>query len=66
MHARFVSPLIGNFPADAVTPAHVVNVVAKSLEGGKTLPRIVLLHVTQLYHHAVGRAICTANLAGYS
>lgn len=61
VHARFVSPLIGNFPADAVTPVHVVNVVRKSLEGGKTLPRIVLLHVTQLYHHAVGRAVCTAN-----
>lgn len=44
-----------------MTPAHVVEVVRKALEGGKTLPRIVLLHVTQLYHHAVGNAICSSN-----
>ncbi|MBK7463962.1 MAG: site-specific integrase [Betaproteobacteria bacterium] len=44
-----------------MTPAHVVEVVKKGLEGGKTLPRIVLLHVTQLYHHAVGNAICSSN-----
>lgn len=61
VHARFVSPAIGSFPANAVTPAHVVEVVKKALEGGKTLPRIVLLHVTQLYHHAVGNAICSSN-----
>ena len=61
VHARFVSPEIGTFPADAVTPAHVVEIVRKSLEGGKTLPRIVLLHVTQLYHHAVGNAVCSSN-----
>ena len=61
VHARFVSPLIGGFPAASVTPAHVVEVVKKGLEGGKTLPRIVLLHVTQLYHHAVGNAVCSSN-----
>lgn len=61
VHARFVRPEIGNFPADKVTPAHVVEIVRKSLEGGKTLPRIVLLHVTQLYHHAVGNAVCSSN-----
>lgn len=61
VHARFVSPLIGGFPATEVTPAHVVDVVKKGLEGGKTLPRIVLLHVTQLYHHAVGNGVCSSN-----
>jgi integrase len=61
VHARFVSPEIGTFPADAVTPGHVVEIVRKSLEGGKTLPRIVLLHVTQLYHHAIGNAVCSSN-----
>lgn len=61
VHTRFVSPLIGSFPASSVTPAHVVEVVKKGLEGGKTLPRIVLLHVTQLYHHAVGNAVCSSN-----
>lgn len=61
VHARFVSPEIGTFPADAVTPAHVVEVVRQSLNGGKTIPRIVLLHVAQLYHHAVGNAVCSSN-----
>jgi hypothetical protein len=60
VHARFVSPEIGTFPADAVTPAHVVEIVRKSLEGGKTLPRIVLLHVTQLYR-AWGVSSCAGN-----
>lgn len=61
VHTRFVSPEIGTFPAGAVTPAHVVEIIRKSLEGGKTLPRVVLLHVTQLYHHAVGNAVCASN-----
>ena len=61
VHARFVSPIIGRFAAAAVTPGHVVEVVRKSLDGGKTIPRIVLLHVTQLYHHAVGNAVCSVN-----
>ena len=61
VHARFVSPLIGGFPANSVTPAHVVEAVKKGLEGGKTLPRLVLLHITQLYHHAVGNAVCSSN-----
>lgn len=61
LHARFVSPVIGGFPAESVTPAHVVEVVKKGLDGGKTLPRIILLHVTQLYHHAVGNAVCSSN-----
>jgi integrase len=61
VHRRFVSPHIGNFKAKDVIPAHVVDVVRKGLDGGKTLPKIVLLHVTQLYHYAVGNAICTSN-----
>lgn len=61
VHARYVRTEIGNFPADCVTPAHVVEIVRRSLEGGKTLPRIVLLHVTQLYHHAIGNAVCASN-----
>lgn len=61
VHQRFVSPIIGNFPAATVKPAHVVEVVRKSQDGGKTIPRIVLLHVTQLYHHAVGNAVCESN-----
>ncbi len=61
VHARFVSPTIGSFPAASVTPAHVVAAIKKSLSAGKTLPKIVLIHVTQLYHHAVGNAVCSSN-----
>ena len=32
VHARFVRPEIGNFPADKVTPAHVVEIVRKSVD----------------------------------
>ena len=61
VHARYVSPLMGSFPADKVEPKHVVEAVKRGLEGGKTIPRCVLLHITQLFHHAVGNAICSSN-----
>lgn len=57
IHERFVSPVIGSFPAAAVTPSHVREAVAKSFAGGKTLPNITLIHIAQLFHHAVGNAI---------
>ena len=57
IHERFVSPVIGSFPAAAVTPSHVREAVASSLAGGKTLPNITLIHIAQLFHHAVGNAV---------
>lgn len=61
IHERFVLPAIGSFKAKSVTPAHVRDVVKKSQEGGKTIPRVVLIHITQLFHHAVGNAVCDSN-----
>lgn len=61
IHERFVSPVIGPFPAATVTPSHVREAVAKSLASGKTLPNITLIHIAQLFHHAVGNGICDAN-----
>lgn len=61
IHDRFVSPVIGQFRADSVTPAQVVGVVKKSLEGGKTLPNITLIHCSQIFAHAVGNAIRESN-----
>ena len=58
---RFVNPLIGSLLASSITPAHVVEVVRKSLSGGRSLPRLVLIIITQLFHHAVANAICAAN-----
>lgn len=61
IHDRFVSPVIGQFRADSVTPAQIVGVVKKSLEGGKTLPTITLIHCSQIFAHAVGNAIRESN-----
>lgn len=61
IHARFVSPLIGRLPAAAVKPVDVVQVVRKSLTGGRTLPNITLTHCSLIFSHAVGNAICEAN-----
>ena len=61
IHDRFVSPTIGAFRADSISPAQVVEVVKKSLAAGKTLPNITLTHCSLIFAHAVGNAICTAN-----
>lgn len=61
VYERFIKSQIGALPAVSVKPSHVVEVVRKSLAGGKTLPRLVLIIVTQFYHHAVGRAVCQSN-----
>lgn len=61
IHERFVLPVIGGFKAKSVTPAHVRDAVKRSQEGGKTIPKVVLIHITQLFHHAVGNAICDSN-----
>lgn len=61
IYERFIKPEIGAFPAVTVKPPHVVEVVSKSLSAGKTLPRLVLITVAQLFHHAVGRAVCDFN-----
>lgn len=61
IHDRFVSPVIGQFRADSVTPSQVVGVVKKSLEGGKTLPNITLTHCSLIFAHAVGNAIRESN-----
>lgn len=58
---KYIKPHIGTFPAQSVTPNHIVQVVAKSQAGGKTLPRTVLIGLTQIFHHAVGRAVVLAN-----
>lgn len=61
IHDRFVSPLIGSFPAASVTPAQIVGVVKKALDGGKTLPNITLTHCSLIFAHAVGNAIRESN-----
>lgn len=61
IHERFVSPVIGQFRADGVTPSQVVGAVKKSLEGGKTLPNITLTHCSLIFAHAVGNAIRETN-----
>lgn len=61
IHERFVSPLIGQFRADAVSPAQVVGVVRKSMTAGKTLPNITLTHCSLLFTHAVCNGIRAAN-----
>jgi len=61
IHDRFVSPVIGQFRADSVTPSQVVGAVKKSLEGGKTLPNITLTHCSLIFAHAVGNAIRETN-----
>ena len=61
IHERFVAPVIGFVRANTVTPAMVVDVIRRSLSAGKTIPNITLIHITQLYHHAVGNGICDAN-----
>lgn len=57
IHERFVSPSIGTYRADSITPALVVDVVKKSLAAGKTLPNITLTHCSLIFAHAVGNAI---------
>ena len=57
IHDRFVSPNIGAYRADSITPALVVDVVKKSLPAGKTLPNITLTHCSLIFAHAVGNAI---------
>lgn len=57
----YIKPHIGSFPAAAIKPQHIVQVVAKSLDGGKTLPRTVLIVLTQFFHHAVARAVVGSN-----
>lgn len=57
----YIKPFIGCLPAADVTPANVVHIVAKSAEAGKSIPRSVLIIVTQLFHHAVARAVCPSN-----
>ena len=61
IHDRFVSPVIGQFRADGVTPSQIVSVVKKSLEGGKTLPNITLTHCSLIFAHAVGNAVRESN-----
>lgn len=61
IHDRFVSPNIGAFRANSISPAQIVDVVKKSLAAGKTLPNITLTHCSLIFAHAVGNAICTAN-----
>lgn len=61
LYEKYIGPHIGTFLAQEITPSHVVQVVAKSLAAGKTLPRTVLICLTQLFHHAVGRAMVGAN-----
>lgn len=61
LHERYVSPLIGDFPAGRVTPAQVVNVVKRAESGGKTLPDITLTHCNLIFAHAVGNAVCVTN-----
>jgi integrase len=57
IHERFVSPNIGAYRADSITPALIVDVVKKSLAAGKTLPNITLTHCSLIFAHAVGNAI---------
>lgn len=57
----YIKQHIGSFPAAAIKPQHIVQVVAKSLDGGKTLPRTVLIVLTQFFHHAVARAVVGSN-----
>jgi integrase len=61
LHDRFVSPTIGAFRADSISPAQIVEVVKKSLAAGKSLPNITLTHCSLIFAHAVGNAICAAN-----
>lgn len=61
LHDRFVSPTIGQFRADSISPAQIVEVVKKSLAAGKSLPNITLTHCSLIFAHAVGNAICPAN-----
>lgn len=61
IHERFVSPMIGGYPAGSVTPAQIVAVVKKSLAAGKTLPNITLTHCSLIFAHAVGNAIRESN-----
>lgn len=61
IHERYVSPLIGAFQASSVTPAQVVNLVKKALEGGKTIPDITLTHCNLIFAHAIGNAVCQIN-----
>lgn len=61
IHERFVSPNIGAYRADSITPALIVDVVKKSLAAGKTLPNITLTHCSLIFAHAVGNAIRESN-----
>lgn len=61
IHERFVSPSIGAYRADSITPALIVDVVKKSLAAGKTLPNITLTHCSLIFAHAVGNAVRESN-----
>ena len=61
LHTRYVSPVIGSYQASRVSPAMVVDVIRKSLEGGRTLPNITLTHVSLLFSHAVGNGLAESN-----
>ncbi|UCV28121.1 tyrosine-type recombinase/integrase [Ferribacterium limneticum] len=61
IHERFVSPNIGTYRADSITPALIVDVVKKSLAAGKTLPNITLTHCSLIFAHAVGNAVRESN-----
>lgn len=61
IHERFVSPNIGAYRADSITPALIVDVIKKSLAAGKTLPNITLTHCSLIFAHAVGNAVRESN-----
>ncbi len=60
-HTRYIKPLIGSLPAASIDASHVVEVVRKSLSGGKSLPRLVLITLTQYFAHAIGQGVLKEN-----
>jgi len=60
-YERYIKPAIGNFPATSIKPENIVHTVLKCSAGGASIPRIVLIDLSQMFFHAVARAVCSSN-----
>ncbi len=60
-YERYIKPAIGNFPVASIKPENIVYVVESCKTGGTSLPRMVLIDLSQMFFHAVARAVCSSN-----
>jgi len=58
---KYIKPSIGTFPIALVKPENVVHVLDKCKSAGHTIPRHVLVALSQMFFYGVARAVCSSN-----